>query len=149
MILVESREIVAAVRRSLEANVLPAMAEGFSRVQVIAAIRALDEVADRMDNGDPMVRVNERTEADLAVLAVDLAETSPDLSRQIEALLAETANISDPRMRNRVLGEHATEMLAGDDPAIGRIRFVLEVESGRTSADDAPWMCPEAIESLQ
>ena len=149
MILVETRDIVAAVRRSLEANVLPAVAEGFSRIQVIAAIRALDEVANRMDHGDPMVRVNERTEADLAVLAADLTETSPDLGRRIEALLAETADISDPRVRNRVLGEQLTELLAGDDPATDRIRFVLEVESGRTSADDAPWMCPEAIESLQ
>lgn len=149
MILVETRDIVAAVRRSLEVNVLPAVAEGFSRIQVIAAIRALDEVANRIDHGDPMVRVNERTEADLAVLAADLAETSPDLGRRIEALLAETADISDPRVRNRVLGEQLTELLAGDDPATDRIRFVLEVESGRTSADDAPWMCPEAIESLQ
>lgn len=149
MILVETKDIVAAVRRSLEANVLPAVAEGFPRIQVIAAIRALDEVADRMEHGDPLLRVNERTERDLGDLAAELAGSSPDLGRRIEAVLAEASDISDPRVRNILMGEHLTELLASDDPATTRIRTVLETESARTSADDAPWMCPEAIESLQ
>lgn len=149
MILVESREILAAVRRSLEVNVLPAVAEDFARVQVIAAIRALDEVADRLDHGDPLHGVNGRLERDLGDLAADLAETSPELGSRVAALLSQTAGISDPREKYRVIGEGVTELLTGDEPATALIRHVMEVESARTSADDAAWMCPEAIESLQ
>ena len=149
MILLETREILAAVRRSLESNVLPELADGFARVQVIAALRALDEVVDRMEHGDPLERVNERLERDLSALASDLPEESAALAAAIGEMLAGAARIPDPRERNRVVGERLTDLLAGEDPATGRLRHLLEMESARTAGDDAAWMCQEAIESLQ
>ncbi len=149
MILLEAGEIVAAVRGSLEAHVLPELPEGFARLQVIAALRALDEVADRLAHGDPIGRVNARLEQGLVALAAEIADGAPALHDGLLAMLAEAADVADPRERNRLLGERVTRLLESGDVATSRIRQVLEAESAMTSADDAPWMCPEAIESLQ
>ena len=51
MILLDSVEILAAVRRSLEAHVLPDLRDDFARVQVQSALKALAEVEDRLANG--------------------------------------------------------------------------------------------------
>jgi hypothetical protein len=47
MILLDSAEILAAVRRSLEVHVLPELRDEFARVQVQSALKALAEVAER------------------------------------------------------------------------------------------------------
>ena len=47
MILLDSVEILAAVRRSLETHVLPDLRDDFARVQVLSALKALAEVEDR------------------------------------------------------------------------------------------------------
>ena len=52
MILLDSVEILAAVRRSLEAHVLPDLRDDFARVQVQSALKALAEVEDRLVNGE-------------------------------------------------------------------------------------------------
>lgn len=148
MMLVETGDIVSAIRRSMETHVLPALPEGFARLQVVAALVALDEVADRLANGDPVARANERLERDLAALAAELPDSS-GTRLALEEILAGLGGVGDPRRRNCALGEALTELLRVDDIETARVRKVLEVESGRAAMENAPWMCPEAIESLQ
>lgn len=148
MMLVETGEIVSAIRRSMETHVLPALPEGFARLQVVAALVALDEVADRLANGDPVARANERLEQDLGALAAELPDSSP-VRGALEEILAGLEGVGEPRDRNRALGEALTALLRVDDAETARVRKVLEVESGRAAMENAPWMCPEAIESLQ
>lgn len=147
--LVETDEIVAAIRRSLDAHVLPALPEGFARLQVVAALVALDEVADRLVNGDPLSRSNARLESDLEALANDLPGTSSSLAEGVRSLLVEARAIDEPRERNRSLGEGVTALMRLDDPETARVRHILEAEAGRAAMENAPWVCPEAIESLQ
>ncbi len=149
MILLDSGEILAAIRRSLEAHVLPVLDDDYGRTQVEAALLALDEVAHRLEHGDPYVAVNARLETDIAKLAERLREGSPAVADQLEAVLADAADIDDPRDRHRLLGDELTEVLAGTDPATSEVRVLLSQHAGQTAAEDVRWMCGAAIQSLQ
>lgn len=150
MILLDSGQIVAAVRRSLAAHVLPAIGDDFARLQVTAALQALAEVHDRLTAGDPMARVNTRFEADLLDLARELAETDPATADRVEALLSTLAEADPPRTRARELGRGLTGVL-GDAAGASRRRLLdlLQDHAARTAGEDTIWMCREAIESLQ
>ncbi len=149
MILLDSQQILAAIRRSLETHVLPALDDDLAQTQVHAALTALAEVSDRLEHGDPYVDVNARLESDLRSLAAEIRGESPEYAAEIEAALAAATGIDDPRDRNRGLGEAITELLERDDPGVGRVRQLLEQEANRTAGEDSTWMNAVAIESLQ
>ncbi len=149
MILLDSQEILAAVRRSLATHVLPTLDDEFAQIQVDAAIIALDEVSHRLENGDPYIAVNARLESSLAGLATEIRTASPVVADQLDAALEAAAGEPDPRPRNTVLGEALTEILTGEDPAVGQLRDLLMQDAGLTASEDTVWMCAAAIESLQ
>lgn len=149
MILLDTQDIVAAIRRSLESHVLPVLDDDYARTQVDAALVALDEVGHRLRHGDPYVTVNERLESGLADLIGELRDQSPVVAEQIDTALAAAAQTDDPRQRYAILGEELTKVLAGDDPAVSKLRDLLAQDAGQTAGDDSVWMCTSAIESLQ
>ncbi len=149
MILLDSEQILAAVRRSLETHVLPSLDDDLAQTQVHAALTALAEVSHRLEHGDPYVDVNARLESGLRSLAAEIRGESPELAVEIEAALAAATGVDDPRERNRGLGEALTGLLGRDDPGVGRVRQLLEQEANRTAGEDSTWMNAVAIESLQ
>jgi hypothetical protein len=150
VILLDSAQIVAAVRRSLESHVLPELTDEFARLQVLAAFKALDEVHDRLANGDPCVRQNDRLESELADVAGELAETHAAAAERLREILAELPDTAEPRDRTRALGSAVTAFLAdADGPVRARVLTTLQDHAARTAGEDAMWMCREAIESLQ
>ncbi len=149
MILLDSQEILAAIHRSLETHVLPAIDDDFARLQVDAALLALDEVADRLEHGDPYIAVNDRLETRLADLASEIRADSPALAGQLDATLVDAGPIDDPRERNRVLGESLTGAMQSADPGVARLRQLMTEEVGRIAGEDSRWMCASAINSLQ
>ncbi len=149
MILLDSQEILAAIRASLETHVLPFLTDEFAQIQVDAALTALAEVSDRLDNGDPYLAVNARLEAGLADLVNEIRDEAPAVAGQLEAALADAAGADGPREWNRRLGEAVTDVLAGTDPAVARVSQVLATDASLTSVEDSKWMSARAIESLQ
>jgi hypothetical protein len=149
MIALDSVEILAAVRRSLEAHVLPELRDDFARVQVQAALKALAEVCDRLENGDPCERSNRILEAGVRELAESVRSGSPAFAAGLEAALATAAESDAPRDRARQRGEALWRMVSAvDDPAADRLLALLSAEALRTMFEDNVWMCPEAIASL-
>jgi hypothetical protein len=149
MILLDSEDIISAIRRSLEAHVLPVLDDDYARTQVDAALVALDEVAHRLRHGDPYLLVNERLESGLVDLIDEIRDQSPVVAEEINATLAAATDIDDPRQRNKILGDELTKVLAGTDPAVSKLRDLLTQDAGQTAGDDSVWMCASAIESLQ
>lgn len=150
MILLDNEQILSAVRRSLEEHVLPQIDDEFARIQVMAATLALDEVVDRMRNGDPYERLNPRLEGRLAELCDDLdAATDDGLSGALRRALEEVAGVEDPRRRHAVLATTLEALVVGEDPGRARLRQIVQEEAGRVAAEDAVWLCGPAIESLQ
>jgi hypothetical protein len=80
MIVLDSIQILAAVQRSLETHVLPELSDDFARVQVQSALKALAEVSDRLERGDPSQRSNQIIESEVAALAESVRATSPDFA---------------------------------------------------------------------
>ncbi len=149
MILLDSQEILAAIRTSLETHVLPVLTDEFAQIQVDAALTALAEVSDRLENGDPYLAVNARLEAGLTDLVAEIRDDSPAVAGEVEAALTDAGGAADPREWNRRLGEALTDVLAGTDPAVARVNQVLAQDAGLTAAEDSKWICARAIESLQ
>jgi hypothetical protein len=149
MILLDSPEILAAIRRSLEIHVLPTIDDDFTRIQVDAALLALDEVAHRLEHGDPYIEANERMEARLADLAAEIRADSPELAGLLDTTLVDAGPVDDPRERNRILGEGLTGALQGAEPGVARLQQLLTEEVGRIAGEDSKWMCASAIDSLQ
>jgi len=102
MILLDSVEILAAVRRSLEAHVLPELRDDFARVQVQSALKALAEVEDRLVGGEPCERMNRDIETGVRALADSVRSESPGFARSLEAALAAAA--PDATSRREKLG---------------------------------------------
>jgi hypothetical protein len=149
MILLDSVEILAAVRRSLEAHVLPELRDDFARVQVQAALKALAEIGDRLENGEPCERSIRNIEAGVRELAESIRSESPAFADSLDAALAATPADAAPRERARQLGETLWSLVSGsEDPAAVRLMALLREEALRTASEDAVWMCGEAIASL-
>jgi hypothetical protein len=149
MIVLDSAEILAAVRRSLETHVLPQLSDDFARVQVQAALKALAEVGDRFTNGDPCDRSLGIIEAGVRELVDSIRSESPDFAAELEAALAGTPAGDSSRDRARQLGEALWVLVsARDEPASERLLVLLQEEAVRTLLEDNVWMCPEAIASL-
>ena len=151
MFSLESKEILAAIRRSLETHVLPDVSEGFVQLQVLAAMKALEEVVDRLENGDPSARSNSRLKAGLKEIIANSGEASPEFSAQLTSLLDNLPEETDePRDRTRALGQALSDLLsASQDPTRWEVVKLLQGEAGVTAGDDQRWQCPEAIASLQ
>ena len=103
MIVLDSAQILAAVSRSLEAHVLPAVGDDFARVQVRAALKALAEVRDRLENGDPCERSNRIIEAVARQLADSLRQQAPAFAAGLDAALNGAPAGDTPRDRARQL----------------------------------------------
>lgn len=150
MILLESAQILAAVRRGLEAHVLPDVTNEFARLQVLSAMKALDEVHHRITEGDPCVESNRRLEAELAGLAESLHDTDAPACDALTTALTGLPDTAEPRERTRLLGERLTTLLGElTPPSRARVLGVLQAHALATVGEDSVWMCSEAIASLQ
>jgi hypothetical protein len=149
MIHLDSVEILAAVRRSLEAHVLPELSDDFARVQVHAALKTLAEVGDRLENGDPCERSNRIIESGVRELAESIRSEDPAFAAKLDAALSAAPDEGPPRERARRLGESLWTLVSGNDaPAAARLLELLRQEALRTVGEDNTWMCGEAIASL-
>lgn len=149
MILLDSDEILAVIGRSLSSHVLPALDDEYARIQVQAALTALEEVRHRLEHGDPYVAVNAHLREQLATFAEGARTTSPEAAARVDAVRAELDRGEDPRAQYRSFAEAFTDLLADDDGALAGLRAVLEQQAMLTAATDAKWICGPAIESLQ
>jgi len=149
MIVLDSAQILAAIRRSLENHVLPELSDDFARVQVQAALKALEELSDRLVNGDPADRSVAIIESGVKDLAESIRSESPAFARGLDEALAGAPEGGTSRDRARQLGEALWNLVSGsDDPAAARLLALLQQEALRTMSEDNAWMCPEAIASL-
>jgi len=149
MIVLDSVQILGAVRRSLENHVLPGLGDDFARVQVLVALKALAELSDRLENGDPCERSNRVIEAGVRELADSIRSESPAFAAGLDAALAGAPEGGTPRDRGRQLGEDLWVLVSKrDEPAAARLLALLQQEAIRTLGEDNAWMCIEAIASL-
>jgi len=149
MIVLDTAQILSSVKLSLETHVLPELSDDFARVQVLSAIKALAEVSDRLENGDPADRSNGIIEAGIRELADSLRSESPEFTAGLEAALAAKPEGDAPRDRSRQLGEALWSLFSqSEGPAADRLLAVLQAEALRTMSEDNAWICPEAIASL-
>ena len=148
MILLDSVQILDAVRRSLDEHVLPKLDDDFARVQMAAAQKALAEVSQRLTGGDPCAVLNAELDASVRELAARLSESSPDYARDLEKAVAE-ARADEPRERSRELGEALWQLVEREDePAAEELMAILRAQAMKSATEDAAWMCLEAIHSL-
>ena len=149
MYLLDSRQILSAVQLSLEKHVLPVLTDDFARVQVQSALKALAEVAHRLEHGDPCEQLNARIESGTRELAASLVGSSSDFGAALSAALEAAADHSDPRERARALGEALWKLVAeSSDPAAARLLALLREQALRMASEDGGWICGEAIASL-
>jgi len=149
MIVLDSAQILNTVKRSLETFVLPALSDDFARVQVLSALKALAEVSDRLENGDPADRSNGIIEAGIRELADSIRAQSPDFSAKLYAALDAKPEGDVPRDRSKQLGEALWNLYSeSEGPEADRLLAILQAEALRTMSEDNAWMCPEAIASL-
>jgi hypothetical protein len=149
MIVLDSVQILAAVARALETHVLPELEDEFAAVQIHATLKALAEVSDRLQNGDPCQRMNERVEAGARGVAESIRAESPAYAGEIEAVLAARPESDEPRDRARQLGEDLWTLVSQrDDPGAAKLLEVLQQNVLQTAGDDAIWICGESIHSL-
>lgn len=149
MFVLDSVQILAVVRRSLTNHVLPALADDFARVQIKQALKALEEVEDRLVNGDPSTRSNEIVTSGVRELADSLRAESPDFAEKLDAALATVPAEGEARERARRIGEALWPLVtSGETPGSARLLDVLQQEAVRILGEDNRWICPEAIVSL-
>jgi HAMP domain-containing protein len=145
----DSAEILAAVRRSLEEHVLPELTGSFARVQVEAVLNALAEVGDRLERGDPCARVNARIEAGVREFAESIRAESPALAESLDTVLAAAPETGAPRDWSGQLGEALWEVFSNsDDPRVAGLREVFRGQAVEIAREDGVWICEEAIRSL-
>jgi hypothetical protein len=153
MILLDNDQTLSAVRRSLEEHVLPRLTDEFARIQVVAAVLALDEVVDRLRNGDPYERLTPRLEERLDALRSELAGSGADadaaLAVDLADMLEAAGRIDDPRQRHMALVSRLDVVVVGEGGGFDRLRQIVQEEAGRTASEDSRWLCGAAIESLQ
>jgi hypothetical protein len=149
MIVLDSAQILNSVKLSLETHVLPELRDDFARVQVLSALKALAEVSDRLENGDPSDRSNGIIEAGVRELADSVRSESPDFAAGLDAALAAQPEGDGPRDRSRQLGEALWSLFSQNEgPAADRLLAILQNEALRTMNEDNAWICMEAIASL-
>ncbi len=154
MILLDNDQTLSAIRRSLEEHVLPRLTDEFARIQVMSAVLALDEVVDRLRNGDPYERLNPRIEARLENLCAELsAPGAPDddarLGSDLAGVLEDGRQMEDARQRWEALVGRLDALVRGRGDGHDRLRQIIQEEAGWTASEDARWLCGPAIESLQ
>jgi hypothetical protein len=154
MILLDNDQTLSAVRRALEQHVLPRLTDEFARIQVEAAMLALDEVVDRLRNGDPYERLNPRIEGRLDALRSELsapgsADDDARLGADLGVVLEDAGRVEDPRRRWDVLVGRLDALVLGPGPGHEQLRKIIQEEAGWTASEDARWLCGPAIESLQ
>jgi hypothetical protein len=147
--LLDSDQILAAVGRALSTHVLPALDDDYARIQVEAALTALDEVRHRLAHGDPYLALNDSLKLRLTEFADDLRSTAPVAATRVDAARAELDGRGDPREQHRRLGESLTILLADQDPALAGLRGLIEEQTALATSEDARWICGPAIDSLQ
>jgi len=149
MFVLDSVQILSVVRRSLANHVLPELNNDFARVQVLQTLKALEEVEDRLANGDPSARSNEVVESGVRELADSLRTESPEFAAKLDAALAAVPAEGAPRERSRRLGEALWPLVtSGHEPGASRLLELLQQEAVRILGEDNRWICPEAIASL-
>jgi len=149
MFVLDSVQILAAVRRSLTNHVLPALDDDFARVQVVQTLKALEEVEDRLVNGDPSARSNEVVESGVRELADSLRGDSPDFAEKLDAAMAAVPDDGEPRERARRMGEALWPLVtSGAAPGSALLLALLQQEAIRILSEDNRWICPDAIASL-
>jgi hypothetical protein len=149
MFVLDSVQIIAAVRRSLTNHVLPALEDDFARVQIVQTLKSLEEVEDRLVNGDPSARSNEVIESGVRKLVDSLRGESPEFAEKLDAALATVPAEGDPRERARRIGEALWPLVtSGEDPGSTQLLALLQEEAIRILGEDMRWICPDAIASL-
>ena len=152
MQLLDSKQILDAVARSLETHVLPKLEDDFARVQIASALKALQEVGDRLEHGDPCDALNDRIEQGAREIADGARDSSPDFAaRLLKALdgIADTKSTTSTRDRNRQLGEALWELVSkNDDPAAKQLLALLSQLALESANADNAYLCGEAIVSL-
>jgi HAMP domain-containing protein len=149
MFVLDSVQILSAVRRSLANHVLPELRDDFARVQVLQALKSIEEVEDRLSNGDPSERSNQIVESEVRALAESLRGDAPEFASKLDAALAAAPPGGAPRERARQLGESLWQLvIGGEEPGAGRLLALLQQEAVRILGEDTRWICPEAIQSL-
>ena len=149
MFVLDSVQILAAVRRSLTSHVMPALNDDFARVQILQTLKALEEVEDRLANGDPSTRSNEIVLSGVRELADSLRAESPDFAAKLDAAVATVPADGEARERARRIGEALWPLVTlGEAPGSARLLDVLQQEAVRILGEDNRWICPDAIASL-
>jgi hypothetical protein len=149
MFVLDSVQILAAVRRSLTNHVLPALEDDFARVQIVQTLKALEEVEDRLVNGDPSARSNEVVAAGVLALADSLRSESPEFAGQLDAVMAAVPADAEPRELSRRMGEALWPLVtSGEEPGSTQLLALLQQEAIRILGEDNRWICPDAIASL-
>lgn len=149
MILLESAEILAAVRRSLEAHVLTVLDDDFARLQVMSAIKAIDDVVDRLERGSPITRSGERVARGLSEVAASVAEDHAEAASALRDLAGSSMSADSGRGALDELFAGAFGVAQSYPDVRDAILRVFDQESSLTTMEDNQWMCREAIESLQ
>jgi hypothetical protein len=149
MILLESHQILAAVRRSLESHVLPAVEDDFARVQVASALKALAEIEHRLQNGDLCERLNQNIADGARDIAAGIRAESPSFANAVDAALGDAPAEEGARARNRQLVSALWQIMKDEQgPGAERLWILLQETAQQSMGEDAMWMCPEAIQSL-
>jgi hypothetical protein len=149
MFVLDSVQILAAVRRSLTNHVLPALADDFARVQIVQTLKSLEEVEDRLVNGDPSARSNEVVESGARKLVDSLRGDSPEFAEKLDAAMASVPAEGEPRERARRIGVALWPLVtSGEDPGSTQLLALLQEEAVRILGEDMRWICPDAIASL-
>lgn len=149
MFVLDSVQILSAVRRSLTNHVLPELTDDFARVQILQTLKSLEEVEERLAKGDPSARSNQIVESEARELAESLRGDAPEFAAKLDAALASVPAEGAPRERARGLGEALWPLVTGgEEPGASQLLALLQQEAVRILGEDTRWICPEAIASL-
>jgi hypothetical protein len=149
MFVLDSVQILAVVRRSLTTHVLPSLEDDFARVQILQTLKALEEVEDRLANGDPSERSNDVIASGVRELAESLRAESADFADKLDTAMATVPADGEARERARQIGEALWPLVtSGDDPGSAQLLELLQQEAVRILGEDNRWICPDAIASL-
>lgn len=149
MILMNNTQILSAVVKGLEQNIAPELKTDYAQVQLMAAVKAVQEVIHRLEQGDPCLAENERLEALMLGLADSLRDDSPDVASGLKAGIEAAASVEDPREKNRVLKEEVWGVIRDSDKADAQKVLAKVMENHMaTIGEDAAWVCAEAVKQL-
>ncbi|MBT4161306.1 MAG: hypothetical protein HOE54_08365 [Gammaproteobacteria bacterium] len=149
MMVLDSVQLLDAVKRSLSSNVLPALEDEFARVQIAAALKLLEEVSERLEKGDPCDDLNRIVVSDLTELTGRLQKDDPETAKALQEAVASAGNEDGPREYYRQLVEGVWAVSKNTDPETHAEILNLLINRNLEAAEkDARWICPEALMSL-